>query len=78
MKCQKCSSERVAGIGAKCSDLCNWSIGDNQDDGYVPNDMGIGGGDYIDFEFCLNCGQIQGKFPLPPTEIETGEEPQED
>lgn len=74
MKCQRCKSERVASISGKCSDCCSWSVGGGEmDDGYVPGDMGIGGGDYIEFEFCLECGQIQGKFPCPPTEIETGE-----
>lgn len=78
MKCQKCASPRVADISGKCSDCCGWSLGDNQEDGYVPGDMGIGGGDYIEFKFCLECGQIQGKFPRPPTEIETGEEAYDD
>jgi hypothetical protein len=26
--------------------------------------MGIGHGDYIEFRYCLNCGQIQGEFPI--------------
>lgn len=38
--------------------------------GSVPHDMNIGGGDYIEFEFCLECGQIQGEFPTPLTEME--------
>jgi hypothetical protein len=33
-------------------------------DGYVPSKMGIGGGDYMEFSYCLDCGQIQGKFPV--------------
>jgi hypothetical protein len=24
----------------------------------------------VQFAYCLDCGQIQGKFPLPPTRIE--------
>jgi hypothetical protein len=32
-------------------------------DGYVPKGFGIGGGDYIVFQFCVSCGQIQGNFP---------------
>lgn len=78
MKCQRCKSERVAFINAKCSDCCSWGVGDESDDGYVPTDMGVGGDDYIEFDFCLECGQIQGEFPLPPTTIETGEEKEED
>jgi hypothetical protein len=31
--------------------------------GYVPPILGIGEEDYLDFSYCLDCGQIQGKFP---------------
>ena len=70
MNCKNCKSERIAGIGAKCSDRFNASIGDKSHDGYVLDDMGVGGGDYIDIDFCMDCGQIQGKFPLPECELE--------
>ena len=70
MNCQRCGSTRIADVYGKCSDLCVVEIGDNEHDGYVPSDMGIGGGDDISFNVCLDCGQIQGKFPLPPTELE--------
>jgi hypothetical protein len=45
-------------------------IGNNDHDGYVPNDLGIGGGDYIQFSYCMDCGKIQGSFPLPPSKLE--------
>ena len=65
MNCQRCQSERVACISAKSSD-CNGGTIDGKDfDGYVPKDVGIGGGDYIDLVWCLNCGQIQGAWPVP-------------
>lgn len=70
MSCNKCNSNRVAEVSAKCSDCCGVNLGDSTHDGYVPKDLGIGGGDYIDFSFCLDCGQLQGNFPLPPAEIE--------
>lgn len=47
---------------------------DRDYDGYVPTDVGIGGGDYIRFEYCLECGQIQGEFPVPDPPIEGGED----
>lgn len=76
MACIKCKSERIATMGAKCSDMCLCSIGTvedgNEHDGYVPDDMGVGGGDYVDFQYCLDCGQIQGAFPLPKTKLEEG------
>ena len=36
----------------------------------VPTDLGIGGGSAIEFEYCLDCGRIQGDFPLDMTEVE--------
>ncbi len=32
-------------------------------DGYVPTGIGIGGGDEMSFDYCINCGKIQGDFP---------------
>jgi hypothetical protein len=54
--------------------MCSASIGDHEKEGEVPGDMEIGHGDYIDVTFCADCGQIQGVFPLPPTELEVGVE----
>lgn len=70
MKCQRCQSERVATMGGKCSDMCSYTLNDSTVSGYVPGDMGVGDGDYLGFNYCLDCGQMQGKFPLPSTEIE--------
>jgi hypothetical protein len=70
MVCQKCKSERILSVNAKCSDLCNISINGQNKNGYVPHDLGIGGGDYVEFELCLDCGQIQGQFPLAKAELE--------
>lgn len=70
MPCQKCKSERIASVNAKCSDLCFTEMGDVEHDGYVLDDMNIGGGDYVELSYCLDCGQIQGDWPLPKTEIE--------
>lgn len=77
MSCCRCKSPRVASIGSKSSDLNVVSIGDAEKEGYVPRDMGIGGGDYIEFKWCLDCGQIQREFPLPKCELETGEDEDE-
>jgi hypothetical protein len=70
MNCLRCNSERIIEVSAKCSDLCHTSSDTGETEGYVPGDLGIGGGDYIEFAHCLNCGQIQDEFPLPPAEIE--------
>ena len=69
MKC-KCGSKRIANLYGKCSDMCSVEIGGIEKDGYVPSDMGIGGNDDIQFKYCLDCGTIQGKFPLPTTKLE--------
>jgi len=73
MSCKRCSSNRIVSMTAKCSDMCSCSIvGDSrkESNGYVPCDMGIGRGDYVEFSFCLDCGQIQADFPVPETELE--------
>jgi hypothetical protein len=76
MPCTRCNSQRIAQLTAKCSDLCSIGIEGTtkEHDGYVPKDMNIGGGDYVCLNYCLECGQIQGKFPLPTTELEENED----
>lgn len=76
--CQECESDRIASVNAKCSDACYVEVGDNEHDGYVPDDMNIGGGDYVRFEYCLECGQIQGDFPVEETEVEQGVDEDDD
>ena len=51
----------------KTSDMFNaWGHGIKKDyDGYVLGNIGISeDGDYIKFKYCLECGKIQGKFPI--------------
>ena len=45
---------------------------DKEHNGYVLDDINIGGGfgDYIDLDYCLNCGQIQGEWPCRETQLE--------
>jgi len=66
MSCQKCKSERVGTVGGKTSDLANFSVYSEGIDhqGEVPSIPVIGGGDYLSIDFCLDCGQIQGEFPI--------------
>lgn len=68
--CQRCKSQRLADVCAKCSDMCSVAIGSGGRDGYVPSNLGIGGGDYIEFSWCLDCGNIAGEWPVPPHELE--------
>ena len=69
-RCQRCSSSRLARVRAHCSDLCSVDLAGRHLHDYVPRDLGIGGGDDVQFDYCLDCGQIQGKFPLPRASME--------
>lgn len=74
-ECQRCKSPRVLFTSAKCSDCCSVRMPNGKNvDGYVPGDVGIGGGDYVRFSWCLACGQIQGKWPLAKSESEAESE----
>lgn len=77
--CSRCGSDRRAEICAKSSDLNCIRIKGVESDGYVPDDMGIGSGDYIDFGWCLNCGHIIGIWPVPECMMEkkAGADPEE-
>jgi len=71
MKC-KCGSERIMSISGKTSDMFSCSYGDIEHQGYVPNGIVIGEdgyGDYIQFDFCLECGKIQGDFPISDARV---------
>ncbi len=64
MACQTCKSNRILNYCAKSSD-CNWyNIDGVEKEGYVPSGLNIGSGDYVEFELCLECGQVQGKWPV--------------
>jgi hypothetical protein len=74
--CFRCDSERLAFVNAKCSDMCQFRVkseGIDQDD-YAPYDvLGESGGDYIEFTYCLDCGQIQSGFPVETDELKPEE-----
>jgi hypothetical protein len=70
MTCQRCASERLATVQSHASDMHSVQIGDSENTGYLPYDLGIGGGDDLHMTYCLQCGQIQGGFPLSPCLLE--------
>ena len=79
MECDECGDERVASINAKCSDLFFLNMKEvSVENDYVPSDWGIGGGDYVQFDYCLNCGKIQGDFPLEVTDLEMESEEEDE
>lgn len=74
MNCPRCSSNRIMTVYAKCSDLCSVTYKGEERHGYVPNNVGIGGDDYIRFCLCLECGQLfsdEVSFPIPEENIRT-------
>lgn len=73
-QCQRCGKSRLAEILARCSDMCSVDLNGRRRHGYVPRDLGVGGGDDVHFTYCLDCGQIQGRFPVPPIRMEAGED----
>ncbi len=67
VECIRCESTRILSISGKTSDLFDARAMHTNKiyDGYVIRNIGIGGGDYVTFSYCLDCGQIQGNFPVP-------------
>jgi hypothetical protein len=70
-KCQSCSSDRILQISAKCSDLCSSSFAKLglEKDGYVPDFHFAEYGDYLCPSICVECGQVQGKFPITDNQV---------
>ncbi len=67
--CQRCSSARLAEIDASANDTVSIRLSGRSYHGYLPRYLGLG---YLDlhFFFCLDCGQVQGRFPLFRTALE--------
>ena len=74
VSCQRCKSHRVATATSHGSDMQSFSMGSVDHSGYLPSDVGIGGNDDLEIEYCLDCGQLQGTWPLPLSAIEQGVE----
>jgi len=70
MACQRCNSDRILSASAHCRDLGVFEIHGQVHDGYVPGDLGIGEDDDVSFDLCLDCGQMQGAWPLPQSKLE--------
>ncbi len=66
-KCSECNSHKLVSITAKVSDMCHiqWyahpETGNVKEQcGYVPKVLGLGDdSDYLEFKFCIDCGQVQ-------------------
>jgi len=68
MSC-KCGSANIASVSGKVADMSSVRTPLKSFKGYsgdyVPlKELQIGEGDYIRFDYCLDCGNIQGEFPV--------------
>lgn len=70
MKCDKCKSDRIFSLNSKSSDMNNFTYMGAEGDGYCPDVEHICGGDYIFVTVCLECGKIQGDFPVHSEALE--------
>lgn len=69
--CQGCQSDRIISLSAQCNDDCSISLNEHEYYGYPLNFLGISRKyDCISFQYCADCGTIQGKWPLPPTPLD--------
>lgn len=73
MTCQRCSSARILNVNSHGRDCNVFRIGRHEHEGYVPAEFGIGCGDDVEFAMCLECGQVQGAFPIGLTSLEMKE-----
>lgn len=55
-----CNKREVIRVMGKCSVM--YPDGTESEGMGVPNDINIGGGDYLDFDYCRNCGTMIGDF----------------
>jgi hypothetical protein len=78
MSCIECESDRIISINAKVSDLFVIKYNKKEHDGYVPHDIGLGGGDNLEFDLCLECGQVQDDFPVSEPEFADEDEDEDE
>jgi len=70
MSCQKCGSDIILEVSAKCYDMCHLSYRQSETTAVVPNNIGLGKDpNCVSFSYCLNCGQIQGEYPIQLPEM---------
>ena len=70
MKCDSCDSERILQTCGKTSDRLQCIFKGKETLGYAPKIKNICGGDYIEPDICLECGKVQGEFPVEDPDME--------
>lgn len=66
----KCGSTRILSVSGKTSDMCFVQYQGAKRDDYVPDGLNIGSGDYLEFSLCLECGKVQGDFPIAEEKVQ--------
>jgi hypothetical protein len=73
--CQNCGTEgriyEATGYG-KDLNWCKWK--GKERDGYLPEVTNLSGGDELTIAVCLECGQVQGEWPVEDPCIENEDE----
>lgn len=66
-----CGSDRIISVGGKTSDMSWASYKDLSHNGYVISGLGVGRSDYLEIDFCADCGRLQTTqgFPLSDEDI---------
>lgn len=71
MNCPKCNSSRILNIRARAKDMHSYVMVNNQEqwsEGYGA--VFSPDSDTTELDICLNCGQVQGTFPMDPLYFE--------
>ncbi len=70
-KCDKCESDRLLTVYVQGRDTHSLEYQGKDYQGYMEEGLGLRGnyGDAIQFKLCLDCGKVQGKFPIPEQNI---------
>jgi len=69
-RCKFCDSNRLAYINVKGGDTCIFKYKGKEYEGSAPHDLGFEGGNYLEIDYCLECGRIQSEFPIPEAIVE--------
>jgi len=68
--CIHCGAARVLDVVVKCSDAAMLRMNGISHDGYMPHNLGLGGGDYLEFAVCLECARLQRTGPVGHTKFD--------
>jgi hypothetical protein len=68
-QCKRCGSDSILSFSNKTSDRFHAEFKGMEHSGYVLSGLNIGGQDYLEIDACMQCGQIQGEFPVQDEKV---------